>query len=305
MTLDHGQITAVPGSESRGQAVLSQADAFWREAEILGQALVGHLEYFEALGVTSCPPELLPPLPAPSQEETPSPSQTSASPVRPSAPAKKATTSRPLAPASPKQEKNAVPSDWAPSCPNLGELARQTSLCRGCHLAQDEADPNLRPPLFGRGSEKPFIVFVGPDPSIYAGEKAELLSGIIEKGLKLTPNEYYIASLIRCPWAEDGSQASEKKAILACGPILKRELELLNPQVVLAMGSRPGQYLSGSTNPVGLLRSRTHQMEGLGQSWLRITFGLGHMANSIEIKKEGWKDIQKIIPVLNKYRSQG
>lgn len=267
-------------------------EAFWDEAEALGRAAAAQLEYFEALGVTELPIPLPPPAAA-------RPGTSAAAPAKP-APRKAPSSSRPVPPrpeASAPAEAEA-PATWAAASPSLADLDLRTGRCRACHLAPE---PPARP-LFGRGSAKPLIVFVGPDPTIYEGGKAELLSGIIEKGLKLAPPEYYITTLTRCPLPDDGDTAAEKKAIAACGPILDRELALLRPKVVLAMGSRAGRFLSGSSDPVGLLRSKTRVIDGLEGTWLRITFGLSHMLTSPEIKKEGWKDIQKIIPGLDKLK---
>ena len=270
----------------------SPEKTFWDEAEALGLAVTAQLEYFEALGVTGLPVELPPPAVKAGAVETAAPA-----PPRKRAEAPRPAPSRTVKPA-PSGEPDA-PSVWAPACPSLADLAARTGQCRACALAP--APP--AEPVFGRGASEPLIVFVGPDPSIYEGGKADLLvTGIIEKGLKLEPHEYYITTLTRCPLAEDGNAAAEKKAIAACGPILNRELALLKPKVVLAMGSRPGQFLSGSADPVGLLRGRTFTIDGLEGTWLRVTFGLTHMNNSQEIKKEGWRDIQKIIPGLKKLK---
>ena len=264
-------------------------ETFWDEAEALGLAALAQLEYFEALGVTEVPAGLLPPAVKARAAEAPAPRQRAETP-RP-APSRAA---KPFPAEAPD-----APLVWAADCPSLADLADRTGKCRACPLAP--APPGE--PVFGRGAPEPLIVFVGPDPSIYEGDKAELLvAGIIEKGLKLEPHEYYITTLTRCYLADDGNAAAEKKAISACGPILNRELALLKPKVVLAMGSRPGQFLSGSTDPVGLLRGRTLTIDGLEGTWLRVTFGLTHMCNSREIKKEGWRDIQKIIPGLNKLK---
>ena len=268
-------------------------EAFWNEAEVLGRALAVQLEYFEALGVTEVPAALMPP-PSPGGIEgktVSSGAQPKKKPVTPPRPA-------PAAQETPPPARDDAPAIWAAVSPSLADLAEKTSRCRACPLAP--APPAQ--PLFGRGALSPLIVLVGPDPSIFEGEKAGLLTGIIEKGLKLDPEEYYITSLVRCGLTDEADASAEKKTITACGPILKRELALLKPKVVLAMGSKAGRFLSGSTDPVGLLRSKTRTVEGLEGAWLRVTFGLSHMLSSVEIKKEAWKDIQKIIPGLNKLK---
>ncbi|MDR2947221.1 MAG: hypothetical protein LBV79_10825 [Candidatus Adiutrix sp.] len=261
-------------------------DTFWAEAEFLGRAALAQLEYFEALGVTGLPVEI--PLPAAAR----SPERPAPAPNKPAAAGAERRSSRPTSPPPEKPAAESAPRLWAPKCPSLADLAEGAARCRACAFAAEA-------PQLGRGSASPLIALVGSDPSMFEGEKAVLLSGIIEKGLKLSPPEYYVTSLTRC-LPPDGGGDERSEAV--CAPIVLRELALLRPKVVLALGSGPGRHLSGSADPVGLLRARTHLIDGLEGAFLRVTFGLGHMVSAPEIKKEAWKDIQKIIPGLDKLK---
>ncbi len=176
------------------------AQDFWAEAEALGRALVNQLEYLEALGVTEWPRSLLPPPPPPTPALPPPP--------------------RPTRPAAVSGRRPAAP-DPAPFPRDGGDLPAwrlQLAACQACTLAQGGGEA----PAAGRGAEKPLLVVVGPDPSIHGGATGELLINMVEKGLSLTPDEYYLTALVKCRPPE-GTEPSPE-AVAACRPILQRAL---------------------------------------------------------------------------------
>ncbi|MDR0881893.1 MAG: hypothetical protein LBP55_05065 [Candidatus Adiutrix sp.] len=188
-----------------------------------------------------------------------------------------------------------VSSAPAPAAGTLAGLADLTRACRACPGAQ--AGP---PPVPGRGGDRPLVVVVGPTPAMYEAAAGTLLTAMIEKGLKLGPEEYYLTSLIKCQPAE--GQAPASGADQRCRPILQRELARLRPKLVLALGRKPGQQLCGLPEPLGALRTRSHTLPGLPGVWLRVTYGLEDMLASPEIKTAVWQDLKKIIPGLAKLR---
>jgi DNA polymerase len=236
-------------------------EALRREAGILGPALRAQVEYFEALGVTEWPRDILPPPPAPRPE-------TAAS--RP--PARPARETKPPA-------ESGRPDRWAPAARDLAELARLTRACRACPLC------SARPaaPAPGRGAPGSILAVVGLDPGMYEGPRGELLSAMLDKGLELRPDEYYIAALVKCasPSGDEPSPAAAR----VCGPIVRRELALVRPRIVLALGEPAGRNLSGRDEPLALLRPVSHTLPGLPESWLRITYGLDHLLSSVELKR--------------------
>lgn len=266
-------------------SAVAQPDDFWAEAELLGRALMGQLEYFEALGVEGFPPSVLPPAPARPAPGKPSqatpPEAVSKRPPRPvSAPGR--------------SEEPAGPEIWAPSAASLSDLAELTGRCQGCPLAATR----IVPPVWGRGGPAPMIVAVGPTPAICDEEPRKILSGMMENVLGLTSEQYYVTTLAKC-LPPDG-EAPPPAADHNCRPILLKELELLKPRIVLALGRMPGQRLSGSRDHLALMRPKTHSVKGLPGPWLRVTYGLEDLAASQELKLEAWKDLQKIKMALKK-----
>jgi len=246
---------------------LPEAENFWLEAETLGRALAATLEYGLVLGLTGLPVHLPPPRPA----KTP--------PPPPSAPA---------------EPGPGLPARWAGTARDLASLAGLTATCRACPRGAARSGQ----PAFGRGAAQPLLVLVGLDPGLYEGPEADLLAAILEKGLKL--DRFYLTSILKCPPGPGESPAELAEALSACLPVTLRELALLAPQVVLALGETPGRSLTGQPEtPLGLLRHRAFRLEN--GAWLRVTFSLEQMLALPDLKREAWKaDFQKIQKVLDK-----
>ncbi len=286
---DEGSIASSP-NQQRG----SPPDAFRAELENLAWTLAAHLEYFEALGLTGLPGPLEEPDPAPAPRKAASPA-----PLRlpdPSArPARRPGGTRQVEPAA-----SETPAHWAGPAATLEELAERVDRCQGCPLAGSRPVP----PSFGRGSAAPLLAVVGPTPTMYEGEAGVLLTAMLEKGLELSPDDYYLTTLVKCRPPDD--ETPPPGADAACRPVLRRELELLAPKIVLALGKKPGQELSGlAGEPLGLLRPRTHTVAGLEGLWLRVTYGLEDILASPKIKAGSWQDLLRIKPGLLKLRAAG
>lgn len=289
------------------QPDLKTPAGFWREAETLGRALADCLEYYEALGLEGLPPRLAPPPPA-GRPAAAGPSPASANQARRPAPANFQPAGqaekkfRPAGPAGKKSgpsgpaEENG-PETWAPEAADLKELERLIGQCRACPLARDRAEE----PFAGRGSARPLLVVVGPTPAMAEGPEGQLLTAMIEKGLKLDPADYYLTGLVKCRPRDDDQPLERADGI--CRPILWKQLALLAPKTVLALGKKPGQRLSGlAGEPLGLLRPRTHKVIGLEHIWLKITYGLEDILASPEIKAAVWQDLLQIRPGLLKLK---
>ena len=270
---------------------IDRPEDFWAEAERLGRAVIGQLEYFEALGVEGFPPSVLPPPPArPVAARAPKSPPPHAAPRLKSVPA--------TAAARIEGNESPGPAEWASQASSLAELSDQVDRCQGCPLAALRS----RPPAFGRGGATPRVAVVGPTPAIYEPEPMKLLSGMVEKVLGLTPEEYYVTSLVKC--SLPGEEPPPPAADHNCRPILLRELALMSPAIVVALGRTAGQHLSGSKDHLRLLRPKTHSVRGLPGPWLRVTYGLEDLLDNQDLKMEAWKDLQKIKLALQRIENK-
>jgi len=277
-------------AEVQGRAVNRPSEAeslpeiinFWLEAETLGRALAAALEYGQVLGLPGLSIQVPPPRPA-----------AVALPPGPSPPRPAAVALPPGAPPAPGQ--GLPPARWAGAARDLAGLANLTAKCRACPRGPARSGE----PAFGRGADRPLLVLVGLDPGLYEGPEAGLLAAILEKGLKL--DRFYLTTILKCPPGPEESPAELAEALSACLPVTLRELAILAPQVVLALGETPGRGLTGQPEaPLGLLRHRAFRLDPPG-AWLRVTFSLEQMLALPELKLEAWKaDFLKIKKVLDK-----
>jgi uracil-DNA glycosylase family 4 len=230
------------------------------------------LDYGRVLGLAGLPVQLPPPRPAEGSE----------------------TAARPAGGAS----DPGTPAQWAEKARDLGHLAGLTARCR----AGPRGQIRVGDPAFGRGSESPRLALVAPGPEIYEGPEADLLAAILEKGIELDPAGFYVTSILKCPAAPGESQAELAEALGVCLPITLRELALLTPRVVLALGETPGRGLTGQPGaPLGLLRGKAYSLEAPPGAWLRVTFSLEQLLAEPDLKREAWKaDFLKVKRALDK-----
>ncbi|MDR2826863.1 MAG: hypothetical protein LBV77_02285 [Candidatus Adiutrix intracellularis] len=243
------------------------SEVFRAEVTALGRALARYLEYFEILGAEGLPVNLV---------------------------AGRALAEQTLAVERSATERSVTePWGMVRVAKSLPELAALVTFCRDC--------PSCSIPVSGRGAARAPFVVVGLDPSLYEGAKAELLTGILEKGLQLSREFYYVTTLLKCSPMGGAVAGAIEAAARRCLPLLHRELSLIKPKIVLALGEAVGAHLSGLQEPLGLLRFCSHPLAGLEGAWLRVTFELGQMLEEPAIKKEAWlSDIKIIKKVLEK-----
>jgi len=247
----------------------SEAEDFWAEAETLGRALAATLNYAQGLGLAGLPVKLPPLGPAAGLGPTAGPKSPDAAP--------------------------GAPAHWAPKARDLASLAGLASRCRACPRGRTRSGD----PAFGRGSAQPHLVLVGSDPGIHEGPEADLLAAILEKGFQLDPSRFYITSILKCPAGSEEAEPAE--ALSACLAVTFRELALLAPRVILALGETPGRSLTGQPGtPLGLLRDSTFHLEDPPEAWLRVTFSLEQLLATPDLKQEAWKDFRKVKNVLDK-----
>lgn len=168
------------------------------------------------------------------------------------------------------------------------ELYQQAISCRLCSLCETRQSV-----VFGSGNtNSPLIAFVGE--SFFADEDAaQLLKSAIEKGLGLRPEDVYQCNVIKCslPW----NKKPLPNEVLSCSPYLYRQLELVNPKVIVTLGDTAQLVLSGSQVGISELR-------GQWQKWRDIplmpTYHTSYILSNPGAKKPFWQDLQSVMKFL-------
>ena len=148
--------------------------------------------------------------------------------------------------------------------------------------------------VFGDGSPEARLMFVGEGPGAdedaqgipFVGRAGQLLNNmIVAMGLKR--EEVYIANVVKC--RPPGNRTPEPDEATTCSPFLFRQIDVVRPQVLVALGATAATYLLGQRQPLAGLRGRVHAFRG---AQLIVTYHPAYLLRDPRQKKEAWADLQ-------------
>jgi DNA polymerase len=179
---------------------------------------------------------------------------------------------------------------------SLPDLRSVIGDCQRCKLA-----PHRTQIVFGVGNPDADLVFVGEAPGFdedksgipFVGKAGQLLTEIITKGMKIRREDVYIANIIKC--RPPGNRNPEPDEIAACEPFLKRQLALLKPKAIVALGSFAAQCLLKTRTPITRLRGTWANYQDVP---LMPTFHPAYLLRNPSDKRLVWQDIQKVMVLL-------
>ena len=177
----------------------------------------------------------------------------------------------------------------------LKELREELGDCRRCPLSKGRK--NL---VFGAGDPAAQVVFVGEAPGRdedlrgepFVGRAGELLTKIIT-AMGLSRDKVYICNVIKC--RPPGNRDPQPLEIEKCRPFLERQLEILGPRVICALGSFAARTLLGTEERISLLRGRVWDYKGTP---LIPTYHPSYLLRNPQAKRDVWADIQKVMEIL-------
>ena len=224
----------------------------------LARQLRGHVELLASGGVRELGIELKAPVPAKPKQ----PKKEPAKPAAKSAPAKKTAAgfNPVIVPSVALEELKGFDSDNARA---LEPVAEEVRTCARCTLCESRTQT-----VFGTGDPRSPLMVIGEAPGgdedvkgkPFVGRAGKLLTDIIEKGMKYKREHVYIANVLKC--RPPGNRNPEPEEIEACRSYLERQIEIINPKVILAVGLFPAQWLTGEKRPLGRLRGQVHEVNG-------------------------------------------
>ena len=177
----------------------------------------------------------------------------------------------------------------------LKELREELGDCQRCPLARGRR--NL---VFGGGSPEAELVFVGEAPGRdedisgvpFVGRAGELLNKIIA-AMGLSREKVYICNVIKC--RPPGNRDPLPLEIEICKPFLERQLEIMGPRVICALGSFAARTLLGTEERISLLRGKIWEYQGIP---LIATYHPSYLLRNPQAKRDAWADIQKVMEIL-------
>lgn len=189
-----------------------------------------------------------------------------------------------------------LPEPPAPSVSErLAAIAKEIAACRACGLA--EIRTNVVP---GQGHHRPRLMFVGEAPGeiedrtglAFVGPAGELLTKMM-KAIGFERDDVFIANVLKC--RPPDNRPPEPNEIEKCLHFLERQLAIISPEVICALGAHAANNLLGRPDPVGRLRGRVFTY---GRSQLVATYHPSYLLRMPEKKKDAWDDLKLVARLL-------
>jgi uracil-DNA glycosylase len=193
------------------------------------------------------------------------------------------------------------------SCPNkteeLNKIEEQCKRCNLCvlgslrtHAVPGEGNPNAR------------IMFIGEAPGAdedaqgrpFVGRAGQLLDKIItSSGLKR--DEVYIGNVLKCRPPDNRDPRAEE--IISCLPYLQKQIEIIHPEVIIALGAHSARSLLNTTKPIGQMRGHFEEYyAGIGHTPIKLmaTYHPAYLLRnySQENRRRVWEDMKKVLAEL-------
>lgn len=173
----------------------------------------------------------------------------------------------------------------------LDETRRIALRCHACGLCEGR-----RNVVFGSGDPDADLMFVGEGPGAeedrqglpFVGAAGRLLTKII-RAIDLERDRVYIANMVKC--RPPGNRDPEADEVAACRPYLDRQIDLVRPKVIVALGRVAAQALLASDDSLGRLRGTWHEVRGVP---VRATYHPAALLRHERWKRPTWEDMKLV-----------
>ena len=180
---------------------------------------------------------------------------------------------------------------------SLEAIAAETARCLKCRLASSR-----KRAVPGTGARQPLVLVVGEGPGAeedatgrpFVGPAGQLLDRMLASiGLSRDDN-CFIGNVVKCRPPMNRDPAPDEQA--ACLPYLERQVDILRPKVVLAVGRIPAQALLGTKDGIGRLRGRVYQYRGIP---VVPTYHPSALLRDESLKRPAWEDLKLLKTILD------
>jgi DNA polymerase len=173
----------------------------------------------------------------------------------------------------------------------LRALRKEICGCQSCPLGRTRIRF-----VFGMGDPGARVLFVGEAPGAdedaqglpFVGRAGQLLTKIIESTGAFKRNGVFIANVLKC--RPPGNRTPQPEEVGPCLPHLRRQIAILKPALIMALGASAAQALLSTKEAVGKLRNRWHELEGVP---MLVTYHPAALLRFEGYKKEVWKDMKE------------
>ena len=173
----------------------------------------------------------------------------------------------------------------------LKKLEEHVKECTKCELCKNRTNV-----VFGVGNPDADLMFVGEAPGYYedvqgepfVGKAGQLLTKIIES-IGMKRGDVYIANILKCRPPDNRNPSANE--IVMCSPHLIRQIEIIRPKIICALGTFAAQTLLDTKETIGKLRGRFFEYQS---TKFLATYHPAYLLRNPDDKKKVWADIKKI-----------
>jgi DNA polymerase len=174
--------------------------------------------------------------------------------------------------------------------------------CTRCPLAY----AGRRKIVFGDGDPSARLMFVGEGPGAdedesgvpFVGKAGQLLNNMIA-AMGLKREEVYIANIVKC--RPPANRAPEYVEATTCTQFLVQQIDIVRPEVIVALGATAATYLLGVKQSLASLRGVWHEVRG---AKVAVTYHPAYLLRDPRQKGEAWKDLQRVMAEMG-WKKQG
>lgn len=186
---------------------------------------------------------------------------------------------------------------------HLENLKQELSSCIACKLATTRHQV-----VFGEGSAQAKILFIGEGPGRvedqtgrpFVGRSGELLTRMIERHLQLSRSHVYIANIVKCRptvnMLKEKDRAPDRQEVQACSPFLLKQIEIINPQVIVTLGGPSTKFILQTSIGITRLRGEWKKFKNI---WVMPTYHPSYILRNggerSEKNKEFVADLKKVL----------
>lgn len=169
-------------------------------------------------------------------------------------------------------------------------LAKEASACGACTLCKQRKQA-----VFGVGAQTAPWLFVGEGPGEEEDQKGEpfvgpagkLLDAMLAAAGLQRGREVYIANVVKC--RPPGNRTPTVDEASACAPFLDRQIDLIQPKLIVALGKTAVVHLTGSDASMASMRGKVHSYRGIA---VVATYHPAYLLRSLTEKLKAWEDMQ-------------
>jgi DNA polymerase len=181
--------------------------------------------------------------------------------------------------------------DSAERAAQLAALAATVATCTRCRLCEGRTKV-----VFASGNPDAELMLIGEGPGAeedrqglpFVGPAGELLTKIIQ-AIDMKREEVYIANVVKC--RPPGNRDPQPDEVAACRGYLEKQIALVQPRVIVALGKVAAQTLLGNESAIGQMRGRWYQIQGVPAM---VTYHPAALLRNSALKRPTWEDMQQV-----------